>query len=76
MAFSLSLVHGQVVNRSPVTRFSADVRVVNSFAPIDWERNEATGISSAEPLPSTEAAQTYFRRNAGQDHAMRGKTSH
>ena len=62
---------------APSRAFRADVRVVNSFAPIDWERNEATG--DHRPLsrsPVTEAAQTYYRRNAGQDHAMRGKASH
>lgn len=39
LAFSLSLVHGQEVNRSKATRISTDVRLVNSFAPIEWSRN-------------------------------------
>lgn len=38
LVFSLSLVHGQEVNRSAVTRFQSDIRVVNSLAPIQWER--------------------------------------
>ncbi|WP_345532434.1 phytanoyl-CoA dioxygenase family protein [Viridibacterium curvum] len=39
LAFSLSLVHGQEVNRSAITRFQSDIRVVNSMAPIQWERS-------------------------------------
>jgi hypothetical protein len=39
LIFSLSLVHGQEINRSDVTRFQSDIRVVNSLAPIQWERN-------------------------------------
>jgi hypothetical protein len=39
LVFSLSVVHGQEVNRSSVTRFSSDIRVVNSLAPIAWERS-------------------------------------
>lgn len=39
LIFSLSIVHGQEVNRSQLTRFSSDIRVVNSLAPIQWERS-------------------------------------
>ena len=39
LIFGSALVHGQEVNRSADTRFSVDVRLVNSFAPIQWERN-------------------------------------
>lgn len=39
LIFPLSLVHGQEVNTSDITRFSVDVRFVNSYAPIQWERN-------------------------------------
>ena len=39
LVFSLSLIHGQETNRSNVTRFQSDIRVVNSLAPIQWERN-------------------------------------
>jgi ectoine hydroxylase-related dioxygenase (phytanoyl-CoA dioxygenase family) len=38
LVFSLSLVHGQEVNNSSITRFQSDIRVVNSMAPIEWER--------------------------------------
>lgn len=39
LIFSLSLIHGQEVNLGDLTRFSSDLRVVNSLAPIQWERN-------------------------------------
>lgn len=39
LVFALSLVHGQEINRSAVTRFQSDIRVVNSLAPIQWERS-------------------------------------
>lgn len=39
LVFALSLVHGQEINRSGVTRFQSDVRIVNSLAPIQWERS-------------------------------------
>ena len=39
LLFPLSLVHGQEVNSSEITRFSVDIRFVNSYAPIQWERN-------------------------------------
>ncbi len=38
LVFSLSLVHGAVENGSATTRVSTDVRVVNSFAPVQWQR--------------------------------------
>lgn len=39
LVFSLSLVHGQEVNSSNITRFQSDIRIVNSMAPIQWERS-------------------------------------
>jgi hypothetical protein len=38
LLMSLALVHGQTVNASTTTRFSTDVRVVNSLAPIAFAR--------------------------------------
>ncbi|MDQ1431926.1 MAG: hypothetical protein QOF40_2528 [Actinomycetota bacterium] len=38
LLMSLGLVHGQTVNASTTTRFSTDVRVVNSLAPIAFAR--------------------------------------
>ena len=39
LSFSLSLVHGQEINKSKVTRFQSDIRIVNSMAPIEWSRS-------------------------------------
>lgn len=39
LVIALSLIHGQAVNRARTTRFSTDIRVVNSQAPIPWSRN-------------------------------------
>jgi hypothetical protein len=38
LLMSLGLVHGQVENASTGTRFTTDVRVVNSLAPVAFER--------------------------------------
>jgi len=65
LVFSLSLVHGQEVNRSEVTRFQSDIRVVNSLAPIQWERNVHKDYY--RPLCSsavTEQARRYLAANA------------
>ncbi len=39
LLFSLSLVHGAGTNAGHSTRFSADIRVVNSLAPIAWSHS-------------------------------------
>ncbi len=38
LMFSLSTVHGQVINASQKTRFSTDIRLVSASAPIDFGR--------------------------------------
>jgi len=38
LIFGLSLVHGHGLNRGHRTRFSSDIRVVNSLAPVRWSR--------------------------------------
>ena len=38
LVFGLSLVHGHGVSRGRRTRFSSDIRVVNSLAPVSWSR--------------------------------------
>ena len=38
LLMSLGLVHGQTVNEGTTTRFSTDVRVVNSLAPVEFSR--------------------------------------
>jgi ectoine hydroxylase-related dioxygenase (phytanoyl-CoA dioxygenase family) len=64
LAFSLSLIHGQEVNASPSTRFSTDIRLVNSFAPIQWQRT--VHADYYEPLvesPVAEQARRYYAAN-------------
>jgi hypothetical protein len=39
LIFSLSMVHGQEINAGSITRFSSDIRAVNSLAPIQWGRS-------------------------------------
>ncbi|HXQ20487.1 MAG TPA: phytanoyl-CoA dioxygenase family protein [Candidatus Acidoferrales bacterium] len=39
LLFSLALVHGSGTNAGSTTRFSTDVRVVNSLAPIAWSHS-------------------------------------
>ena len=39
LIFGLSLIHGSLKNCSDFTRFSTDIRIVNSLAPVDWSRN-------------------------------------
>jgi hypothetical protein len=60
LVFSLAIVHGQVVNRSNVTRFSTDIRLINSLAPVDWSRLEERGrYKQLAVSPMTEAARLY-----------------
>ncbi len=68
LAFSLSLIHGQEVNASPVTRFSTDIRLVNSFAPIQWQRT--VHADYYEPLtesPVAQQARSYYAANREAD---------
>ncbi len=54
---SLGLVHGQTVNAGTTTRFTTDVRVVNSLAPATFARGVRADYY--EPLcssPVTEQA--------------------
>lgn len=38
LLFPLQLVHGGGTNTSPITRFSTDIRLANSLAPVSWSR--------------------------------------
>ncbi len=63
--FGLSLVHGGGQNQGPHTRFSTDIRLANSLAPVAWSR----GVHGDYfvPLcssPITEAAQRYQQANS------------
>jgi hypothetical protein len=63
--FSLSLVHGSGTNATDATRFSTDIRVVNSLAPIEWSHS----VHADYYLPLctsavTEQARRYLDANA------------
>jgi sporadic carbohydrate cluster 2OG-Fe(II) oxygenase len=60
IVFSLSLLHGQEVNRSTRTRVSMDVRVANSLAPIQWERSKANYYQPLSVSPLREQALKYY----------------
>jgi len=65
IAFSLSTVHGCVVNNGTVTRWSTDIRVMNAFAPVDLSARP----DYYEPLSSsvlTAQAQEYFTATANE----------
>jgi hypothetical protein len=65
LLFSLSLVHGAGTNASPTTRFSTDIRVVHSLAPIEWSHSVHPDYYL--PLcssPVTEQARRYLAANA------------
>jgi len=64
LIFGLSLVHGGGINTGHRTRFSSDIRVANSLAPVQWSRgvNESYFV----PLCSgviTESARRYLAAN-------------
>ena len=84
LVFSLAIVHGQIVNRASVTRFSTDIRMVNSLAPVDWARLEERGYYKELAVsPMTEAARLYevaeaadvARRDISADTARYGTPS-
>jgi len=71
LAFSLSLIHGQEINSSAVTRFATDIRLVNSFAPIQWERT--VHADYYEPLaesPVAQQARRYYAANRETGHGV------
>jgi hypothetical protein len=64
LLFPLSLVHGGGINTGARTRFSTDIRIVNSWAPVDWSR----GVHEDYFVPLcssvvTAAARHYLERN-------------
>lgn len=63
LAFPLSLVHGQEINNSDIARFSVDIRLVNSMAPIAW--THTVHADYWEVLCASEVsgnAQEYYKR--------------
>ena len=64
LIFGLSLVHGGGINTGTRTRFSSDIRVANSLAPVQWSRGVAAEYF--EPLCSTvitRTARSYLAAN-------------
>lgn len=62
LIFSLSTVHGSVINSGQFTRWSIDTRVLNALAPVDLSARP----DYYEPLstsPITQCAQKYFEAN-------------
>jgi hypothetical protein len=64
LIFGLSLIHGGGINTGERTRFSSDIRVANSLAPVEWSRGVAANYF--EPLCAsviTRSAQSYLAAN-------------
>lgn len=64
LIFGLSLIHGGGVNTGSRTRFSSDIRVANSLAPVQWSRG--VHADYFEPLCSaviTGSARSYLAAN-------------
>jgi hypothetical protein len=65
LVMSLGLVHGQTVNESATARFSTDVRVVNSLAPVAFSRGVRADYY--EPLTSSPVTEQARRQLAADD---------
>ncbi len=66
LIFPLQLVHGGDTNTSQRTRFSTDIRLANSLAPVQWSR----GVREEYFVPLctsvvTRSAEAYLAANAG-----------
>jgi hypothetical protein len=73
LVFGLSLVHGHGINAGSRTRFSTDIRVVNSLVPVP--RNRGVHDDYYVPLCSSAvslSAQRYLAANEGQDSTRGG----
>jgi hypothetical protein len=73
LVFGLSLVHGHGINAGSRTRFSTDIRVVNSLVPVP--RNRGVHDDSYVPLCSSavsRSAHRYLAANKGQESARGG----
>ncbi len=61
LMFPLSLVHGQEINQSTISRFSVDIRLTNSLAPIAWTHNVHKDYwEELCSSPVTEQAKLYY----------------
>jgi hypothetical protein len=64
LLFGLALIHGAGTNTGATTRFSSDIRVVNSLAPVQWSRGvHADYFVPLCTSPVTGAAQRYLAAN-------------
>jgi hypothetical protein len=73
LVFGLSLVHGHGINTGSRTRFSTDIRVVNSLVPVP--RNRGVHDDYYVPLCSSAvslSAQRYLMANEGQESTRGG----
>ncbi len=65
VAFCLSTLHGSELNRSTVTRWSCDARLVNAFAPV--KRAKEGIFVPLSRSPATRSAERYLRANEAKD---------
>ena len=73
LVFGLSLVHGHGINAGSRTRFSTDIRVVNSLVPVP--RNRGVHDDYYVPLCSSAvslSAHRYLAANEGQESTQEG----
>jgi len=64
LVFPLSLVHGGGIDTGTRTRFSSDIRIVNSWAPVQWSRGvHPDYFVPVYTSPVTEIARAYERAN-------------
>ena len=73
LVFGLSLVHGHGVSRGHRTRFSSDIRVVNSLAPVSWSRGVRDDFYV--PLCSSAVSRSARRYLAANEAAAAQKVS-
>jgi len=62
LAFSLSTVHGSIINQGSTTRWSTDIRLMNAFAPVDLSMRPDYYIPLSCSAMTAQAEQ-YFRAN-------------
>lgn len=70
--FTPALIHGQELNKNPnVTRFSIDVRVTSSFAPIDQSKKSFNGnYIYLQESDISKLAKKYFHFNPEKKHSF------
>lgn len=71
LVFSLSTVHGSVLNRGTLTRWSSDMRVMNALAPVDLSARP-TYYKPLSYSVVTESARRYFYAQENRDNVELG----